>query len=528
MSAAAQYEFLVFLLFSIFVLELLARRLRLPPAAAFILGGIVLALVPGVPTFEIDPDLVLLIFMPPLLMNGAYFTVWRDFKANISGILLLALGAVAFTTLAVGLAAKLMLPDLPWAVCFALGAIVSPPDAVAAGAVLERLSLPSRMSALLQGESLLNDASGLVLFRFAVAAALTGTFSATAALGSFCLLSIGGVAFGLAVGQVGLFVIRRVRDSELAITATLLLAAVSYVGGERLHVSGVLATVATGLLLGWHQHSAFTAKTRIRSQAFWKVLVFLLESILFILIGLSLRGVLARVGGAEHGASTFLMPLLSVVATVILSRFVWLFGSESVRLVVRRRASRQSEESSFATATVMSWAGMRGVVTLAAALSLPTEVPGRDFVLLSSFAVILVTVLLQGTTLGPLISLLRMTGRGGLKFRQDSEDLAWMRMTEAQFQTISTLSHRPDRSERHPRLLEQFGYRARVAAQYTTDRETHLPQKIEHFNAVIASIKAGRSEILRMHSSGEIHDRVLRDLENELDLQEMVAESHTG
>jgi CPA1 family monovalent cation:H+ antiporter len=197
----------------------------LPPAAAFILGGIVLALVPGVPTLSIDPDLVLLIFMPPLLMNGAYFTVWREFRENFSGILLLALGAVAFTTLAVGLAVKWLVPDLPWAVCFALGAIVSPPDAVAAEAVLERLTLPARMSALLQGESLLNDASGLVLFRFAVAAALTGVFSTTAAIGTFCLLSIGGAVVGLVVGRVGLMVIRRLHDSELAITATLLLAA---------------------------------------------------------------------------------------------------------------------------------------------------------------------------------------------------------------------------------------------------------------------------------------------------------------
>jgi Na+/H+ antiporter len=522
MSAASQYEFLVFLLIAIFLLELLARRLRLPPAAAFILGGIVLALVPGVPTFEIDPDLVLLIFMPPLLMNGAYFTVWREFRANISGILLLALGAVAFTTLAVSLTAKLLDPELPWAICFALGAIVSPPDAVAAGAVLERLSLPGRMSALLQGESLLNDASGLVLFRFAVAAALTGTFSTTAAMGSFCLLSIGGVAFGLAVGGVGLFVIRRLRDSELAITATLLLAAVSYVGGERLHVSGVLATVSTGLLLGWHQHSDFTAKTRIRAHAFWKVLVFLLESILFILIGLSLRGVVARVGGTEHAISNLVVPVAGIVVAVILSRFAWLFGSELVRRLAR------SEGCSFASAAVMSWAGMRGVVTLAAALSLPAELPGRDLVLLGSFAVILVTVLLQGTTLGPLIRLLQLTGSGELKLRQDSEDFAWMRMTEAQFHAVASLSHQPDNSERHPRLLEQFRHRALVAAQYITDRDTHLPQKVEHFNAVIAAINAGRAEILRMHRSGEIHDRILRDLENELDLQEMVAESHAG
>lgn len=526
MSTGSQYEFLVFLLLAILVLELAARRLRLPPAAAFILGGIVLALVPGVPTLEIDPDLVLLVFLPPLLMNGAYFTVWREFRDNLSGILLLALGTVAFTTLAVGLAAKWLVPDLPWAVCFALGAIVSPPDAVAAGAVLERLSLPGRMSALLQGESLLNDASGLVLFRFALAAALTGAFSTTAAIGSFCLLTIGGAVVGLVVGQAGLFVIRRLHDSELVITATLLLAAVSYVGGERLHVSGVLATVTTGLLLGWRQHSDFTANTRIRAQAFWKVLVFLLESILFILIGLSLRGVLARVGGMEHALGALLVPVLGVVAVVILSRFVWLFASDLLRRGARRIGYGRGTEPSFAVATVMGWAGMRGVVTLAAALSLPDGLPGRDLVLVCAFAVILVTVLLQGTTLGPLIRLLRLSGPDEAKRQQESEDLAWMRMTQVQFEAIASLSRQPDGEERHPRLVEQYGFRARVAAHYTADRDTHRPHKNEHFEAVIGAIHAGREEILRLHRSGEIHDRVLRNLERELDLQQMVAESH--
>lgn len=526
MNAALQYQFLIFLIAAILVLELLARRLRLPPAAAFILGGMALALLPGVPSLTIDPDLVMVVFLPPLLMNGAYFTVWRDFRENFTGILLLAVGAVVFTTLAVGVTAKLLVPDLPWAVCFALGAIVSPPDAVAADAVLERLSLPGRLSALLQGESLLNDASGLVLFRFAVAAALTGAFSATAAVGSFALLSLGGAAVGYVIGRTGLLLIRRLPDSDLTITATLLLAAVSYIAGDRLHVSGVFSTVTTGLILGWHQHSIFSATTRIRAQAFWRVLVFLLESILFILIGLSLRGVLARVGGSGHAAQALILPVAGVVAVVIVSRFVWVLGTELGLKAASALGVRQGAPPSFAMATVMSWAGMRGVVTLAAALSLPVGLPGRDVVLVCAFGVILVTVLVQGSTLGPLIRALHLTGPIEAKLQQESEDLAWKRMNEAQFAAIAALSHQPDGSERHPRLLEQYAHRARVAGEYTTDRDSHHPVKVEHFNAVLASIRAGRAEILRMHRAGEIHDRILRDLEHELDLQQMVAESH--
>lgn len=526
MAAVLQYEFLVVLLILIIALEVIARRFRLPPAAAFIVGGGALALVPGVPTLTIDPDLMMVIFLPPLLMNGAYFTAWREFRKNFSGIISLAIGAVAFTTLAVGVAAKALVPELPWAVCFALGAIVAPPDAVAAGAIIEKLHLPARLSTLLQGESLLNDATGLVLFRLAVASALTGVFSATAAVGSFFYLSIGGIAAGLAVGQFGLVIIRRLRESDLIITASLLLPAVAYIGGERLHVSGVIATVTTGLLLGWHQHSDLSAATRIRSHAFWRVLVFVLESIVFILIGLSLRGVLERVGSLKEFGQTLLFPVLGVTAVVIVSRFVWLFGSDLVVRGLQRFGWAKERVPSFAIAAIISWAGMRGVVTLVVALSMPESLPGRDFVLVSAFVVILVTVLLQGTTLGPLIGHMELTGAAEVKSHKDSEDYAWQRMTAAQSLAISALSRRPDGSERHPRLVDQFRYRALVAAQTINDRETHDPFKNAHYAAVIAAIDAGRAEALRMHAGGEIHDQVLRNLEHELDLQQMVAESH--
>ncbi len=526
MSAASQYEFLILLLLAIFALELVARRLGLPPAAAFILGGIALALLPGVPDFAVDPDLVLLVFLPPLLMNGAYFTVWREFRENLVGILLLAIGAVAFTTLAVGLVAKALVPGLSWAICFALGAIVSPPDAVAAEAVLERLNLPPRLNALLQGESLLNDASGLVLFRFAVAAALTGTFSAGAAVGSFCLLTLGGAALGYALGRAGLFVIRRLADSELTITATLLLSAISYAGGERLHVSGVLATVTTGLLLGWHQHADITAGTRVRAQAFWKVLVFLLQSLLFILIGLSLRGVVSRIEAMPRSGRALVLPVVGVVGAVVLSRFVWVLGSYLVLKARYRLRPRDERAPSVAAGMVLGWAGMRGVVTLAAALSLPVGLPGRDLILACAFVVILVTVLVQGTTLAPLIRLLRIVRPDEAPSQQRSEDEAWRRMMEAQYRAVAARSRRPDGSERHPRLVEQFAHRVRAAADYLSDRDMHLPRKQEHFDVVLDAIHAGRAEILRMHRAGDIHDRVLRALEQELDLQQMVAESH--
>lgn len=526
MSPAASYEFLVGLLLAIALLELVARRLRLPPAAAFILGGTALALLPNVPTFSIDPDLVMLIFLPPLLMNGGYFTAWGEFRRNAGGIALLAVGAVAFTTAIVGIVAHWLEPSLPWAVCFALGAIVSPPDAVAAGAVLERLSLPAHLTATLQGESLLNDASGLVLFRLAMAAALTGAFSVTAAASTFVILSAGGVAFGLAVGWVGLAALRRLPDAELAILATLLLPAIAYIGGERIGVSGVLATVTAGILIGRRQHGVLSAATRLRAHAFWKVLVFLLESTLFILIGLALRDVLARITHGGGPGSVTWFAVAGVVAAVVLSRFVWMLGSFLVRLALYELKPGWLRRPTLAVATVMGWAGMRGVVTLAAALSLPTSLPGRDFVLVASFAVILVTVLVQGTTLGLLITGLRISGADDLASSQKNAHAARARMMQAQYDAIAEISRQGDGTERHPRLLEQYGRRAVLAGDYIRDSEAHAAVKHEHHAAVLRAIAAGRREILRMHAAGDLHDEVLRSLETQLDLQQLVSEGH--
>src|SRR4051794_4933437 len=298
MSPVAAFEFTLLLLVAVLGLELLAKVLRLPPAAALIAGGIVLAFVPGFPTVSLDPELALVLFLPPLLMDGAYFTAWPDFRRNLGGILLLAVGAVAFTTLVVGLVAHWIVPGLPWAACFALGAVVSPPDAVAAKAVLERVALPRRLMVLLEGESLLNDAAGLVLFRLAVVAALTGVFSIGEAAITFGLLSVGGLIVGGTLGFLWVKSLRPLNDPSLTIVAAVLLPWAVYIGGEALHVSGVISTVASGLMLGWYQHEVFSATVRTRGSAFWHLVVFLLEALVFILIGLSLRGVIERFGGA--------------------------------------------------------------------------------------------------------------------------------------------------------------------------------------------------------------------------------------
>ena len=528
MSPVARFEFILLLLVIVIGLELVARRLRLPPAAALVAGGMALAFVPGVPAVELDPDLVLVLFLPPLLMEGAYFTALSDFRRHILGILSLAVGAVAFTTAVVGIAAHWAVPGLPWAACFALGAVVSPPDAVAAKAVLDSVKLPRRVSVLLEGESLLNDAAGLVLFRFAVAAALTGTFDAADAAGAFAVLAAGGVAVGAAFGFAWTTLLRRIGDPSLAVAASLLLPWASYVAGDAVHASGVIATVTAGLIFGWYQHDVFSAEVRIKGSAFYQVLMFLLEAFVFILIGLSLRGVVGRFGGFGAALGALEGPILAVVAAVTLARFAWVFGNDALMSALPPLRGGKRLRFSAANCCVMGWAGMRGVVTLAIALSLPEAMPGRDTILASAFAVILVTVLVQGTTMGWLIRRLRLGAGDEPSAGHLSQAQAMARMSAMQARIVEALARLPDGTLRHPRLLEQYTYRADVIARFADRQDEAAAERRDHFDVMLAAAAAGRAELLRLHRAGEIHDEVLRAIERSLDLQEAMAAAARG
>jgi len=522
MHSILAFKLILGSLVAIIVLQLAARRLQLPPAAALLVGGIAMAFVPGIPPVELDPELVLVVFLPPLLMEGAYFTVWDDLKRYLPGVLGLAIGAVVFTTLVVGVAVHAVVPALPWAVCFALGAIVSPPDAVAAKAVLTRLPLPRKLTVLLEGESLLNDATGLVLVRFAVAAATTGAFSIGSATTSFLVLAIGGAVVGTVFGYLVVRAMRILEDDYLVITASILASWSSYLIGESLEVSGVIATVACGIVLGWYQHEIFTAAVRMRGTAFWQVMIFLLEALVFILIGLSLRGVLARLGGGANAFVSLGIPVAVTLAAVIGARFAWVYASEVFKLVVHR--SRGA--ANWRAATIIGWAGMRGVVTLAVALALPEGLPGRDLVLVASFAVILVTVLVQGTSLGAVIRLVGVTPDAGRAPTHLSETQAWARLQAVQYEAIHPLVHDADGNVIHPRLLEQYGYLAELSKRIGQQTEFPRDVVVAHFGVVLAAIAAARKELLALHRAGQLHDELLHAMERDLDLQEITARNN--
>ena len=523
MTIAHRFEIVLLLIAACVVLTVVARCLKLPQAGALIVGGLALALVPGMPQIELDPDLVLVLFLPPLLLLSAYTTDWRAFRADLRIIVQLAVGAVAFTTFAVGWTVHLVMPDLPLAACFALGAIVSPPDAVAAKAVLGGLNLPARVVTLLEGESLLNDATGLVLYRLAVVAALTGTFSSAGAAGSFALLISGGIAIGVACGYGASTLIGRFLDRELGIAASFLTAWGSYILGEGLGVSGVLATVACGIVMGWRQHALIDAEQRFRSQAVWDVISFVLESLIFILIGLSLRSVLDRMDVATIVSKETLLQVGAVVIAVIFSRFLWIIPiTYGVRFFSPRLRERDPYPP-FRIPLVMSWAGMRGVVSLAAALALPVAFPGRDFILLATFAVILVTVIVQGATLAPMIRLLRFDRVDPIASETYAEDVARLHVVAAQIAAVESASRTDDGGDRHPRLLEQLRFR-HAAIKRSVDADGALADvRTDHFGAQLDGIAAGREELIRQFKDGKIDVEVLRALEKELDADEIRA-----
>jgi CPA1 family monovalent cation:H+ antiporter len=515
------FELALAAFFVIIVLHYVAHRIGLPAPVALLVGGAALAFLPGLPTISVDPEFVLVIFLPPLLFDSAWSVAVGQLLRHRIGIASLAVGAVLFTTVAVAFTTHLLMPALPMAVCAALGAIVSPPDAISARAVLAKVKLPRRIKILLEGESLLNDASGLVLFRFAVAAAVGGTFDAVEAVGQFFVLAVGGAIVGGILGMAWVKLVRKLGDEYLIIATTTLMSWASYLLAETLHVSGVIATVTTGIVASWHAHTVLAASTRVRGGSFWTVVVFLMEASVFVLIGLSLRGVVERVGGFGVLVTSMGLPALVVLVVLIVSRFVWMFGSDLVIAAAHAGGVRFTPLGPRAS-TVLSWAGVRGVVTLALALSIPEALPGRDFILVTGFVVILGTVLIQATTFERLIA--------WAKLRESPSDVAALTlskaesaMAQAQVVVVRKGAYDPEGKLIHPKLLAQFEKRAETIVDYANRPEHYAPDLHAHFDLVLVAIAAARVELVRLHRAGDIDDETLHELERDLDLQELTA-----
>jgi CPA1 family monovalent cation:H+ antiporter len=462
--------------------------------------------------------------LPALLYPAALFTSWRDFRRNLRPILLLAIGLVLATTVAVACIAHSIVPALPWAAAFALGAIVSPPDAIAATAVIRRLGVPHRVQVILEGESLVNDATALVALQFAIAALVTGTFSPGYAAARFVWAATGGIGVGLLVGFIMRWVQSHLDNPPVQITFSLLTPFIAYLPAERLHASGVLAAVAAGIFLGWHSPLMITARTRLQAYAFWETIVFLLNGFVFIVIGLQLPGILrawnrASLVGAVVTASI-------ICATVILVRFAWVIPATYLSRLFKNRPQLPDLGPRWEYVAIVGWAGMRGVVSLAAAFALPLTLsngrpfPGRDYILFVAFSVILVTLVLQGLTLPALI---RKLGVPPDAETDEEERLARLEANKAALKWIDEAgANGKFSSDAVNRLRAEYDERIeqlRLCAENPDDcrGEIATPQ---YQLLQQQALRLERKTIIRLRNERVINDDALRRIQRDLDLAE--------
>ncbi len=505
------------ILVAIAILFEVARRSGLPYPTLFVLGGLGLAFVPGLPRIELEPELVLLVFLPPLLFTAAVETPIRDLRANLAPILRLSFGLVLFT-MAIVAAVVHQATGLEWAAAFALGAIVAPTDAIAATTVFRRLGVPRLAVTLIEGESLLNDATALVAYRAAVIAVVSGVFIVSDALAGFAIAAIGGIVIGGLVGRVGGEILRRLDDPPVEVVLSLVIPFAAYLPADRLGMSGVLAVVAAGLMIGGRMGTILGPNSRVLWHSTWKMVGFVLNGFVFVLIGLELPAIVEGLAGRSPVAIFGLVVL--VCAVVVVARLAWVFVwsllPSSPRRVVARRDPRLATRLTF----VVGWAGLRGAVSLAAALALPADFPERDLILLLTFSVILVTLVGQGLTLP---SVVRWAGWDGTEPDGDEETVARAAEYQAGLDEIARARMAwPD----HQPLLDRLesGLRDRtehLATQDPDETAERSQERLEHEEIQRGVIAAQRAAVIELRDRREINDQTLRALERELDLEEI-------
>jgi CPA1 family monovalent cation:H+ antiporter len=503
----------------------LVPKLRIPYPILLVLGGLALGFAPGLPEINLPPDLVLVGVLPPLLYGAAFFTSLRDLRANIRPVGLLAVGLVLLTIVAVAVVAHEIVPGLPWAAAFVLGAVVSPTDPIAATAIMHRLGVPRRIVSIVEGESLVNDGTALVAYRFAVVAAVSGAFSLWEAGISFVLNVLGGVAVGVGVGWIVRQVRRRLDFPPAEVTISLLTGYFAYIPAELIGVSAVIAAVTVGIYMGWYTPELTTPEVRLMGESAWEIVTFTLNALLFTLIGLQLPGILDQLGG--YSTSDLLWWAAAVWLTVLFVRAVWAYPAA---WLPRRLFPRIREHDPMPPATwlaLISWSGMRGAVSLAAALAIPLSTdtgapfPGRDLILFLTFSVIFGTLVIQGLTLPALIRLLRLEDDGEEAARDEAE--ARIRAAEAALARLDELVDedwvREDTAER-----VRGGYafrRNRFSAWLDTGDDGSIEARSRDFQRLRRELlSAERDAVNELRRAGAISEEVARRVARDLDLED--------
>lgn len=512
----------IILLAVVTALAQITDLIRIPYPILLVLAGMGIGFITWIPPVVLHPDVVFLIFLPPILFDAAWSTSWPDFKAAKRPITLLAIGCVIFTTCAVAWVAHTFIPGLGWPEAFVLGAIISPPDAIAANASTKGLSVPKRVTTILEGESLVNDATGLIAYRYAVAAVVTGTFNIWEAGYQFIFVAIGGILLGLLMGWVVKVILQITSTNPTTdTTMTFVTPFIVYLFAESVHLSGVLAVVTAGLYLSWHSSNIFTHQTRLQAKASWSTVIFILNGVVFILIGVQLPNIVESIH--EHSLATLLKYGAIVSAAVIIGRIIWVYPGTYVPRWISKRIRQNEPRPSMRLATIVAWAGMRGVVSLAAALALPLVIegaepfPNRNLIIFLTFSVIFSTLVLQGLTLRPLIKLLGIKADGS---EHEKERLVRFKVASSIIEHIEE-NYSLSLTEE---VLNQIKtkYEIRIQRMRKDQAQSRLnEEQIDQFHKVQeALLKHERDLVMQMRKSDNISDEVLRKIEYELDLEE--------
>jgi CPA1 family monovalent cation:H+ antiporter len=519
---AATIQTLLLLLAVMVVVAIIARRINVAPTILLVVAGIGLALTPGIPRIELAPELVLLVMLPPLIYSAGVAMSWREFRFNLRPIALLAVGCVVFTTCAV--AAMALLLGIPVAVAFVLGAIVAPPDAIAPLAIVRRLGIPRRIIVVLDGEGVANDATALILYRFAVAAASTGVFSPWHAAGTFVLIIVGEIAYGVAVGWLSLHLRRWARDPRIEITLSLMTPYVAFLVPAQLGGSGVLATVAAGLFVSWNGPLLIPAATRLQGIFFWDLLVYLVEGFIFLVTGLQLRTLFERTDMSALPQPIFVT--LLTVLVVVIARFIWVYPAAYLPRWLSASVARRDPLPPWQWVFFIAFVGVRGVVSLAAALAIPLTTgsgapfPYRDLVLFVTFGLIVVTLVGQGLIL-PWTARLLGLRKHAAEEREREHTAELTARSEALKAALAQLEKMAGEGIISPEvqaiLRARHDYRLGRLPSTALNGANVASAAVDVRSELIA---AEREFIYRLLQNGEITDEARRRIERELDLEE--------
>jgi monovalent cation/hydrogen antiporter len=523
---AVEVVFLLLLLFVV-VFGASARRLSIPYPIVLVIGGLLLGFVPGIPKITLNPDVIFFVILPPLLYSAAWLTSWREFSYNLVSILLLAFGLVTFTVLGVAASAQWFLPGFDWRMGFVLGAVVAPTDAIAATSIAKRVGLPKRIVDILEGESLVNDASALLALEFGIAMVVTGqTPAVTSGLLRLAYLTTVGVAVGLVIGEIVHWVEHRIDDAPIEIALSILTPYVAYLAADSIHASGVLAVVACGLYLSRRSSHFFSPSVRLQAWAVWDSLTFILNGLVFVLIGLQLPYILEAI--RDHSLGKLLAYGALFSALLILLRVIWIFPGAYLANLIRRRVLHQKEKLPPPRQIfVVGWTGMRGVISLAAAIAMPQVLANgapfaqRNLIIFLAFIVILVTLVLQGLSLPPLIRALGLAGASAPNPEEREARLAVLRAA-LNYLEEAKKKDKPEFAETYDDLAQHYSHRLTTLVDKGESLEDGIRPDF-HRRFVDLSrelLRVERQAAVHLRNEGRIGDELLRQLEHELDLGE--------